>query len=183
MLRPLPRSVSPSRTRLARAALVLAAATGGCTSVVRLKPAEVVKFSGAREQHTTVMSYGWGYGYGWGPHRGMMLGGPNYGVASVVPVAHVETVDGRIEAIPATSPFEVVFIDGSARRFTPPVEARIEGGSLVVASSEHPREAYELAAIRYVEVQKVEQGRTTALVLGISFGVVGATLLAPLAFR
>ena len=113
----------------------------------------------------------------------MMLGGPTFGVASVVPVAHVETTDGRIEALPATSPFEVVFADGSARRFTPPVEARVEGPTLVIASSEHPRESYALEAIRHVEVQKVEQGKTTALVLGLSLGFVGATLLAPLAFR
>jgi hypothetical protein len=176
-----PRSVSSSRARLA--CVVFALASVGCTSVVRLKPAEVVKLSGAREQHTTVMTYGWGYGYGWGVQRGMMLGGPTYGVASVVPVAHVETVDGRIEAIPATSPFEIVFTDGSARRFTPPVDARVEGSTLVIASSEHAREGYALEAIRHVEVQKVEQGKTTALVLGVSVGVVGATLLAPLAFR
>jgi hypothetical protein len=163
--------------------VALALAASGCTSVVQLKPAEVVKFSGAREQHTTVMGYGWGYGYGWGPQRGMMIGGPTMGVASVVPVAHVETVDGRIEAIPATSPFEVVFTDGSARRFTPPVEARVEGGSLVLAASDQPREAYALDAIRHVEVRKVEQGKTTALVLGVSFGVVGATFLAPVVFR
>ena len=181
MVRARPRSVSSSRARLACVALAVAAC--GCTSVVQLKPAEVVKFSGAREQHTTVMSYGWGYGYGWGPHRGMMLGGPTYGVASVVPVAHVETLDGRIEAIPATSPFEVVFTDGSARRFTPPVEARVEGGNLVIASSEHAREAYALEAVRHVEVQKVEPGKTTALVLGVSMGLVGAAILVPLAFR
>jgi hypothetical protein len=178
MARALPRSFTAA---VASASIACA----GCTSVVQLKPAEVVKFSGAREQHATVTGYGfgYGYGYGWGPGRGMMLGGPTFGVASVVPVAHVETVDGRIEALPATSPFEVVFADGSARRFTPPVEARVEGQTLVIASSEHPREAYALEAIRHVEVQRLEQGKTTALVLGVSLGVVGATMLVPVLVR
>ena len=66
---------------------------------------------------------------------------------------------------------------------TPPVEARVEGPTLVIASSEHPRESYALEAIRHVEVQKVEQGKTTALVLGLSLGFVGAAFAAPLAFR
>jgi hypothetical protein len=175
----------PRASTFAPLLVTCALAACGCTSAVQLKPAEVVKFSGAREQHATVTGYGfgYGYGYGWGPGRGMMLGGPSFGVASVVPVAHVETVDGRIEALPATSPFELVFTDGSARRFTPPVEARVEGQTLVIASSEHPREAYALDAIRHVEVQKVVAGKTTALVLGVTFGVAAAAAVTGFALR
>lgn len=167
--------------------IFLAAATllAGCTSQVLVKPTEIPKLSGARELVSTVESYnmGYGYGYGFAGRRGGMAFGPNYGVMTTRSFANLETLDGRIESLPAVSSFELVFNDGGVLRFDPPLEARVEGDDLVIASQNRPRTAYPLAAIHHAEFEKVEVGKTTGLVLGIGLGVAVVGVAVPFLVR
>jgi hypothetical protein len=167
----------------------------GCTSLVAVKPAEVVKLSGAREQSATVTSmgfgygyghgYGYGYGYGIGPgfRRGGFGLGPSYGTVTTVTLTNVETVDGRIEAIPSLSEFDLVFKDGGAVHVEPPLDAHVEEDALVLASRNVARASYPLASISHAEFRKTEQGKTTALVFGITFGVLVLAVGAPMVGR
>ena len=159
----------------------------GCTSLVAVKPAEVVKLSGAREQSATVTSMGFGYGYGYGIGPGFRRGGfglgPSYGTVTTVTLTNVETVDGRIEAIPSLSEFDLVFKDGGAVHVEPPLDAHLEADALVLASRNVARASYPLASISHAEFRKTEQGKTTALVFGITFGVLVLAVGAPIVGR
>ena len=161
----------------------------GCTSLVAVKPAEVVKFSGAREQSATVtrmgFGYGYGYGYGYGPgfRRGGFALGPSYGTVTTVTATNVETVDGRIEALPSLSEFDLVFKDGGAVHVEPPMDAHLDGDSLVLASRNVARASFPLAALSHAEFRKTEQGKTTALLFGITFGVLVLAVGAPMIAR
>jgi hypothetical protein len=164
---------------------VVAALLAGCTSQVFVKPTEIPKLSGARELVSTVESFqmGYGYGYGFGGRRGGMGLAPSYGVMTTRSFANLETVDGRIESLPAVSSFDLVFVDGGVLRFDPPLDARIEGEDLVIASQNRTRAAYPLATIHHAEFERVEAGKTFALVMGIGFGVAAVGVAVPLLTR
>lgn len=167
------------------AAALVAACLAGCTSQIFVKPTEVTKLSGAREQVSTVESFnmGYGYGYGFAGRRGGLAFGPSYGVMSTRSFANLETTDGRIESLPAVSSFELVFKDGGVLRFDPPIDARVEGDDLVLASQNRARASYPLAAIDHAEFEKVEAGKTTALVFGVGLGVALVGVAVPLLAR
>ena len=153
----------------------------GCTSLVAVKPSEVVKFSGALEQSATVATFGWGYGYP--GRRGGFGMGPSYGTVTTVTLTNVETVDGRIESLPSLSDFDLVFRDGGVLHFEHPIDAHVDGDSLSIASRNRPREAYALASISHAEVTKLEPGKTTALVFGATFGVAALVFASPMILR
>lgn len=175
------------RAPFALAFVALTQLLAGCTSLVAVKPAEVVKLSGAREQSATVtsMGFGYGYGYGIGPdfRRGGFGLGPSYGTVTTVTLTNVETVDGRIEAMPSLSEFDLVFKDGGAVHVEPPLDAHVEEDALVLASRNVARARYPLASISHAEFRKTEQGKTTALVFGITFGVLALAVGAPMVGR
>ncbi len=157
------------RTTVLAAAAVLV----GCTTPVLVKPTELPKISGAREHVSTVESFsmGYGYGYGFAGRRGGMGFGPSYGVMTTRSFVNLETVDGRIESLPAVSSFELAVNDGTVLRFDPPIEANVDGDTLLIASQNRPRATYPIAAVRHATFEKVETGKTTALVFGVGFGI------------
>ena len=144
--------------------------------MVAVKPAQVLKVSGAQTTMAVTSVYAWDFGT---RRPGAPFGAPSIvpgvGVSTLVPTADLELVDGRLETFAATMPFDLVFKDGRKRKFEYPLEATLEGENLVIASHNWPRTAYPLDSIAHAEFAKVEVGKTLALAFGVPLAVLVAS--------
>jgi len=87
----------------------------------------------------------------------------------------LERDDGRIVQISGASSARLT-IDGQVLDFDHPVDARVEGMSLSIASANRARVNLGLDQIQLAEVSEYSPGKTLALIYLITFSVMGLAL-------
>jgi hypothetical protein len=130
----------------------------GCYKWVEIKPTEVVKLNGSYRRDLGSVST------------------PSGTVTTTeVTVAHVERPDGTLVELKGDFDADITE-GGSTSRFEHPVNSRIQGPFLVVASGNRAATPYIVKDIRKVEIKQYDS--TTSNIVLVVGGLAGGLLLA-----